>query len=437
MCSILMTNKKVSDVEETNFYLQRRGPDKTTVTEIDNWTLIHNLLSITGDFTPQPLSKNNVHLIYNGEIYNIQNETKEYKSDGYYILDAYKQHGDDFLKHLDGEFAVALLDFNNNKLIFGGDLFLTKPLFIGKDGSDICISSYKSALTSLGFNKILRAEPNSFYIIDLKTFKAQKRQTYEWNLDQHIDTYELWEENFLKAIKKRVTGIKDDFLVPVSSGHDSGGIVCGLKELNITDFMTYSFTANEAPGIIEKRVQHISNKILKEGITPQENIDINNFKRDFVEPFFYGPTPNNKTHEGFEDKGGTGLLHLLKECREKHGVKVQLSGQGADEVMSNIQTYGFNTPNPYIWPDNLSDVFPWGNFYYGANWSYLNKEECIAGSVGIETRYPFLDRDVVQSFINLTVDLKNKNYKAPLHSMLTKCNFPFVEAKRGFDLKIS
>ena len=437
MCSILMTNKKVSDVEKTNFYLQRRGPDKTTVTEIDNWTLIHNLLSITGDFTPQPLSKNNVHLIYNGEIYNIQNETEEYKSDGYYILDAYDRYGDDFFKHLDGEFAIALLDLNNNKLIFGGDLFLTKPLFIGKEDNDICISSYKSSITSLGFNKILRAEPNSFYVVDLKTLKAQKRQTYKWNLDQHIDTYEVWERNFLKAIRKRVTGIKDDFLVPVSSGHDSGGIVCGLKELNITDFMTYSFTANEAPGIIERRVQHVDKKILKDGITPQENIDINNFKHNFVEPFFYGSTPYNKTHEGFEDKGGTGLLHLLKECREKHGVKVQLSGQGADEVMSNIQTYGFNTPNPYVWPDNLLDIFPWGNFYYGANWSYLNKEECIAGSVGIETRYPFLDKEVVQSFINLTSNLKNKNYKAPLHAMLTRCKFPFVSAKRGFDLKIS
>jgi len=234
-----------------------------------------------------------------------------------------------------------------------------------------------------------------------------------------------------------VTDIKDDFLVPVSSGHDSGGIICGLKELNITDFMTYSFTANEAPGIIEQRVKHIDNKILKDGITVQENININNFKQEFVEPFFYGPTPYSKTHEGFEDKGGTGLLHLLKECREKHGVKVQLSGQGADEVMSNIQTYGFNSPNPYIWPDDLSNVFPWGNFYYGANWSYLNKEECIAGSVGIETRYPFLDREVVQNYINLTPQLKNENYKAPLHFMLSKCNFPFVGAKRGFDLKIS
>ena len=437
MCSILLTNKKAPNVERANFYLQRRGPDKTTVTEIDNWTLVHNLLSITGDFTPQPLSKDNVHLIYNGEIYNIQNETKEYKSDGYYILDAYEKYGDNFFKYLDGEFAIALLDFDNNKLIFGGDLFLTKPLFIGKDGNDICVSSYKSAVTLLGFDKILRAEPNSFYIVDLRTLKAEKRQTYEWDLKQHIDTYDVWVESFYTALKKRVTGIKDDFLVPVSSGHDSGGIICGLKELNITDFMTYSFTANEAPGIIEQRVKHIDNKILKDGITVQENININNFKQEFVEPFFYGPTPYSKTHEGFEDKGGTGLLHLLKECREKHGVKVQLSGQGADEVMSNIQTYGFNSPNPYIWPDDLSNVFPWGNFYYGANWSYLNKEECIAGSVGIETRYPFLDREVVQNYINLTPQLKNENYKAPLHFMLSKCNFPFVGAKRGFDLKIS
>jgi len=437
MCSILLTNKKAPNVERANFYLQRRGPDKTTVTKIDNWTLVHNLLSITGDFTPQPLSKDNVHLIYNGEIYNIQNETKEYKSDGYYILDAYEKYGDNFFKYLDGEFAIALLDFDNNKLIFGGDLFLTKPLFIGKDGNDICVSSYKSAVTLLGFDKILRAEPNSFYIVDLRTLKAEKRQTYEWDLKQHIDTYDVWVESFYTALKKRVTGIKDDFLVPVSSGHDSGGIICGLKELNITDFMTYSFTANEAPGIIEQRVKHIDNKILKDGITVQENININNFKQEFVEPFFYGPTPYSKTHEGFEDKGGTGLLHLLKECREKHGVKVQLSGQGADEVMSNIQTYGFNSPNPYIWPDDLSNVFPWGNFYYGANWSYLNKEECIAGSVGIETRYPFLDREVVQNYINLTPQLKNENYKAPLHFMLSKCNFPFVGAKRGFDLKIS
>tara|TARA_R100000664_G_scaffold34234_1_gene55435 strand:+ start:2742 stop:4040 length:1299 start_codon:yes stop_codon:yes gene_type:complete len=432
-----MTNKKVSNIEEANFYLQRRGPDKTTVTEIDNWTLVHNLLSITGDFTPQPLSKKNVHLIYNGEIYNIQNESKEYKSDGYYILDAYDQYGDNFFKHLDGEFAIALLDLDNNKLIFGGDLFLTKPLFIGKDGNNICISSYKSAVTSLGFNKILRAEPNMYYIVDLKTFKAQTRQTYEWNLDQHIDSYEVWKENFYKALKKRVTGIKDNFLVPVSSGHDSGGIICGLKELNIVDFMTYSFTANEAPGIIEERVKHIDNKILKDGITLDENIAINKYKENYVEPFFYGPTPYNKTHEGFEDKGGTGLLHLLKYCRNNHKIKVQLSGQGADEVMTTIQTYGFNSPNPYIWPENLSEIFPWGNFYYGANWSYLNKEECIAGSVGIETRYPFLDKKVVQSFINLTANLKNKYYKAPLHSLLTECNFPFVGAKRGFDLKIS
>jgi hypothetical protein len=37
------------------------------------------------------------------------------------------------------------------------------------------------------------------------------------------------------------------------------------------------------------------------------------------------------------------------------------------------------------------------------------KEECIAGSLGIETRYPFIDRKVVQEYLNLSPDLKNQS----------------------------
>jgi hypothetical protein len=73
--------------------------------------------------------------------------------------------------------------------------------------------------------------------------------------------------------------------------------------------------------------------------------------------------------------------------------------------MSNIQTYGFKTKNPESFPSDISGIFPWGNFYYGSQWSYLMKEECIAGSLGIETRYPFLDRRVVQEYLNLSNDL--------------------------------
>ncbi len=65
--------------------------------------------------------------------------------------------------------------------------------------------------------------------------------------------------------------------------------------------------------------------------------------------------------------------------------------------------------------------------------SYLAKEEYVAGSYGIETRYPYLDKYVVQEFLWLKHTLKNSHYKSVLYEYLTSFNYPFEEnVKRGF-----
>ena len=65
--------------------------------------------------------------------------------------------------------------------------------------------------------------------------------------------------------------------------------------------------------------------------------------------------------------------------------------------------------------------------------SYLAKEEYVAGAYGIETRYPFLDIDVVQEFLWLTPELKNRYYKSVLHDYLSHNNYPFKEGEKiGF-----
>ena len=62
------------------------------------------------------------------------------------------------------------------------------------------------------------------------------------------------------------------------------------------------------------------------------------------------------------------------------------------------------------------------------------KEEMVSGSHGIEGRYPFLDKYLVQEFLWLTPELKNKNYKSVLFEYLTKNNYPFEnKIKRGFN----
>ena len=81
----------------------------------------------------------------------------------------------------------------------------------------------------------------------------------------------------------------------------------------------------------------------------------------------------------------------------------------------------------------MNGFFPWHSFYDGTQIQYLNKEEYVAGSYGIETRYPFLDVKLVQEFLWLSAELKNKKYKAPLDEYLSANQFPFQKGmKTGF-----
>ncbi len=58
MCSFIFTNKDVNDLDGINFYTKFRGPDNTNQAKIKGYNFIHNLLSITGEFTNQPFVDN-------------------------------------------------------------------------------------------------------------------------------------------------------------------------------------------------------------------------------------------------------------------------------------------------------------------------------------------------------------------------------------------
>lgn len=437
MCSFLFTNKKVSNLDSVNFYLQKRGPDKTIVKTVNEFTFVHNLLSITGDFCEQPIVSGNTFLVFNGEIYNYD-QSKSYSSDGYYILDCYKEYGSSFLQHLDGEFALVLLDLDKNKVIFSGDIFQTKPIYASIEGEYIGIASYKSALSRLGFNTVKRLIPNNFYTYDIASKKVDYNKIYDFNLDQNIDSFELWNDAFLKSLQKRIKNTRGPIIVPLSSGHDSGSIVCGLTEINFTNYCVYSITGYEDERIINERFSKLNciKKYSKKYISPSEMDNIIQNINSTVEPFFYGGD-HSATALGFEDSGARGLYQILREVKQDLNIKVQLSGQGGDEITSNLRNYGFDGKwNPSVFPDDLRTVFPWNNFYFGSNSSYLSKEEAIAGSLSIETRYPLLDKNVVQQFLNLTANLKNSCYKAPLTNFMQRANFPYNNHKKGFGILV-
>ena len=111
MCSFTVTNKDI-DLNITNFFSQKRGPDYTNIKKINNISFLHNLLYITGEKTIQPLIDNDIVCLLNGEIYNYK-KFGNYKSDGECLIPLYKEFGLDFAKKLDGEFAICLIDFEN------------------------------------------------------------------------------------------------------------------------------------------------------------------------------------------------------------------------------------------------------------------------------------------------------------------------------------
>ena len=64
--------------------------------------------------------------------------------------------------------------------------------------------------------------------------------------------------------------------------------------------------------------------------------------------------------------------------------------------------------------------------------SIPSASERVAGSHGIESRYPFLDYDLIQTFLKLSPKLKGKIYKAPIVNILDKIKFPYHLKKIGF-----
>ena len=119
------------------------------------------------------------------------------------------------------------------------------------------------------------------------------------------------------------------------------------------------------------------------------------------------------------------------------GLKLTCQAWGADEIFSD---YGFNGQKGYehsnfggLFPEDLSTIFPWNSFYGSSMETFLATAEYVSGSYGLETRYPYLDKEVVQEFLSLHQDLKNSAYKSVLDHYLKLNNFPFQKGfKTGF-----
>ncbi len=430
MCGFGATNK--IGISTSNKFCQKRGPDMTNVRIINGIEFLHNLLHITGSIVPQPIVKDDVAVVFNGEIYNYTS-FGTYSSDGECIADVYKQYGDKFIEKLDGEFAIFLVDFSKQKIIFGVDPFACKPLWYEFKGDKFCVGSYNSQLQGLGFINGKKLKANTTQVYDLKSLRlVNEFSNVQFDIRQHKTTFDSWIEAFSNSIKKRTLNTSKGMFVGMSSGYDSGAIACELEKQR-ANFKAYSIINNENTDVLNARLKLIS-KTEPFAMTPEEFERWKQELRSNCEDFHYQDQFFDYNIK--KDQASMGLSAICHRAN-KEGRRIYFSGQGADEIISD---YGFGGKKIYkhssfggLFPQNLNNFFPWHSFWDGTQIQYLNKEEYVAGHFGIETRYPFLDRNLVQEFLWLTADLKNSKYKSCLDEYLKVNNFPYQPSeKRGF-----
>lgn len=350
-----------------------RGPDYTGIHKIPDGYLGHNRLSIIdlNADANQPMIREGYTIVFNGEIYNYKEIRTELLDLGYHcttesdtevILLSYKVWGERCVDKFIGMWAFAIFDELTDSLFCSRDRFGIKPFyFIEDSGRFYFASEVKSLKLSPIFSNDLNQEQvhrfvqlsyTSFFD---ETFYRAVRQLEPasnlilkdgkciikkyWNIsDQKIQTNdqqatETFKNLIIDALKLHV---RSD--VPVgatlSGGIDSSAIVTGvLSEGILQDIQTFSvyYEGNDAVDerpFVQSVISAFKEKIHPVFISP----DISAVRENLHKITFHNDFPLL----------GSSLIsqYFVMEAIARSGIKVVLSGQGADDYLGGyMQSY--------------------------------------------------------------------------------------------------
>ena len=446
MCSFLFYygSRSLTDeaIQSANKFQVHRGPDQTNIIRKlhgnKHWVMLHNLLDISGQARVQPVEYDEqLYCTFNGELFNFRNFA-EVQADTDALVEIFSKKEN--TASVDGEFAVVSFNTVEGKLKLFGDTFLTKPLFWGINGdSEIAVASYASAISSLGFDQVNMMQPNTALTFNMGNLQVESdERIVEFNLDQYKTKYNDWIEAFIESVRLRATHGNVVPFVALSSGYDSGAIALALNLLDIP-YYTYTISMGENRSVLNKRFSVSKAKAtIIDTIPDSYRKKYTGMLNNEVERFIYHheDTPGNKgaVHS---DPSAVAICYIAEKARAARNF-VGLSGSGSDEIMSD---YGMNGKKIYhhsefagVFPKDLEGFFPWKKFYGDSMRSYLFKDEMVLGHFGLEGRYPFLSKQVVQEFLSLSSELKNAAYKAPIKAFFERYNYPFeASVKLGFN----
>ncbi|MDA0747447.1 MAG: asparagine synthase (glutamine-hydrolyzing) [bacterium] len=347
--------------------ISHRGPDDEGFFVQGNIGLGMRRLSVIDLHTgkqPQKNEDGTCHIVFNGEIYNYPELRKTCEAKGHHfathsdtetILHLFEDMGADCVQPLNGMFAFAIHNAQDNSVLLARDRLGIKPLYYASTGNSFVFASEIKALLvhpdiSRDIDPIALDQYLTYkYIPAPRTIFKQIRKLPPGHLltwkDGRFRTAPYWKLSFQPAQHRPEQEISEDLLerlkksvqlqmisdVPLgallSGGIDSSLIVALMSQLSDRPVKTFSIGFEERS---YNELQHARTIAKKFNTEHHEQI---------VRPDVADLFERLVTHfdEPFADSSAIPTYLVSRHAREH--VTVALSGTGADELFAGYERY--------------------------------------------------------------------------------------------------
>jgi len=379
MCGIIGANFEL-DKNVLNI-IAHRGPDARGVKvfkEKDYFLFLgHTRLSIIdlSESANQPMcdKKEEIWIVYNGEIYNFWELRKELEKKGYkfrtkgdteVLIYLYKEYGIEFLDRLNGIFSFCIYDKRKDILFLARDHFGIKPLYYYHDGNRFIFSSelkvilkqnFKFQLNPVGIvnylsflyspsphtpvKEVKKLPPAHYMIFDLKNRKLviKKWWYYEKFLENKLKVSEneavkLVERELLETVNRQVIAdVNVGFFL--SGGLDSSLLVALYRRL-FSNLKPCCFTIYSSADFSE---QGYSDIFYARQVAKNLEVDLVEIKL-FPDVITY---LKEVVYFLDEPQGDPAVINtkLISEKAKQMGYKVLLSGTGGDDIFTGYRRH--------------------------------------------------------------------------------------------------
>ena len=381
--------------------IRHRGPDWSGIYTGGSAILCHERLSIVDpESGKQPLfsSDKKQVLAVNGEIYNHQDIRRRYAgkyqfqtgSDCEVILALYRDKGIDFLEDLSGIFAFALYDAECDEFLIARDPIGVIPLYIGyDDDGKVYVASELKALEGQ-CDRYEPFLPGHYYWSrepGMKRYYKRDWFSYDAVKDNSASVADI--HDALEAAVKRQLMSDVPYGVLLSGGLDSSvisAIAEKFSERRIEDddkerawwprLHSFAVGLKGAPDLAKAKLvaDYIGTVHHEINYTIQEGLDAIRDVIYFIE-----------TYDVTTVRAST-PMYLLARVIKSMGIKMVLSGEGADEIFGGY-LYFHKAPSPKAFHEETVRKL-----------SKLYMYDCLRANKslsawGVEGRVPFLDKE--------------------------------------------